>query len=159
MRKNTLLLTALMVFTLFALYTIPIQAHSPSNMTLTYDFNSQILTVTVVHSVADVNTHYIEQIVINKNGQYETDRTYSSQASTTSMSDTFAITAANNDVLQVTAICSISGQIARQITVSSGGLQTQDPPPIPGFPMFAIALGLVAALGITLLRRQKNART
>jgi hypothetical protein len=148
-----------MVFTLFTLFTVPAQAHSPSNMTLSYDYNSQILTVTVVHSVADVNTHYIELITINKNGQFEMNRTYTSQASPSSMSDTFSITAADNDILQVTAVCSISGQITRQLTVSSGGLQTQDPPPIPGFPLLAITLGFTIALGLTLLQRRKTSRT
>jgi len=148
-----------MIFALFPLFTVPTQAHSPSNMTLSYDYNSQILTVTVVHSVADVNTHYIDLITINKNGVFETNRTYTSQASTSSMSDTFTIPAEVNDILQVTAVCSISGLITRQLTVSSGGLQTQDPPAIPGFPALAIALGVAVALGMTLLQRRKTSRS
>jgi hypothetical protein len=147
-----------MIFTFFLIFSVSTQAHSPSNMTLSYDYNSQILTVTVVHSVTDVNTHYINLITINKNGVFETNRTYTSQASTTSMSDTFNIPAADTDILQVTAVCSISGQITRQLTVSSGGLQTQDPPSIPGFPSLAIALGLAVALGLTILQRRKTSR-
>ncbi len=155
MRKSLLLIGVLSVFALFALTITPISAHPPSNMTLSYDYDTQILTVTVFHAVADPNTHYIEQININKNSVFVMERNYTSQASTSSMADTFNIDAQDNDILQVTAICSISGQIQRQITVSSGGLQTQPPPTIPGFPIFAIALGLIFAIGFAVIRRRR----
>jgi hypothetical protein len=78
-------------------------------MVLSYDYDNQILSVTVIHSVADVNTHYLKQIIINKNSQFVKDRNNTSQASTSSLSDTFDIAAANNAIIQVTAICSVSG--------------------------------------------------
>ncbi len=140
---------------LLAIIPFPIRAHTPSNMTLSYDYDNQILTVTVIHSVADMNSHYIEQIIINKNTLFVMDRNYTSQASTSSMSDTFNVAAADNDVFQVTAISSVSGQITLQLTVSSGGLQTQPPPQIPGFPLAAIAIGLMFVLGFTLFGRRK----
>ncbi|MFX1319192.1 MAG: hypothetical protein ACFE9D_05720 [Promethearchaeota archaeon] len=65
------------------------------------------------------DTPYIEEIIINKNGVFAMNHTYTSQASTSSMTDTFNIYAEDDDILQVIAICSISGQIRRQITVSS----------------------------------------
>ena len=154
MRHKSLIIGALTIITLLTIIFVPTRAHTPSNMTLSYDYDNQILTVTVIHSVADVNTHYIEQIIINKNSQFAMDRNYTSQASTSSMSDTFNVAAADNDVFQVTAICSVSGQITRQLTVSSGGLQTQPNPQIPGFPLAAIAIGLVLVLGFTLFRRR-----
>ncbi|MFW9830975.1 MAG: hypothetical protein ACFFD8_04310 [Candidatus Thorarchaeota archaeon] len=156
MRIRNLILGTLAFFLTVALIAAPTRAHPPSGMNLSYDYDNQVLTVTVFHSVADVNTHYIEQLVINKNGQFEMDRNYTNQASITSMSDTFNIDAANNDILQVTAICSISGQIIQQITVSSDGLQTQPPPQIPGFPLAAIALGFLLTTSIILLRRRKK---
>lgn len=157
MRNKNLIFGTLAFFVLFALIVAPTRAHTPTDMTLNYDYDNQLLTVTVIHSVSDVNTHYIERIIINKNGQFEMDRNYTSQASTSSMSDTFNFNAVNNDVLQVTAICSVTGQITRQVTVSSGGLQTQPQPQIPGFPVVAIVLGFAFALGIFMLRKRKPA--
>jgi len=125
-------------------------------MALSYDYDNQILTVTVFHSVADPNSHYIEEIIINKNSAFAMNRTYTSQSSTSSMADTFNVNAEDDDILQVTAICSISGQITQQITVSAGGLQTQPPPAIPGFPLAAIVLGLLLALGLALIRRRSH---
>jgi hypothetical protein len=128
-------------------------------MTLSYDYDNQILTVTVFHAVSDTNTHYIEEIIINKNSVFVMNRTYTSQASTSSMADTFNVDAENNDILQVIAICSISGQITRLITVSSGGLQTQPPPTIPGFPFTALIIGLLLAVGLVLIRNRRHSKT
>lgn len=153
MKKTRLLLGLFMFFAMSALLVIPVWAHPPVDMTLSYNYDNQILTVTVFHSVADVNTHYIERIIINKNGQFAMDRNYTSQATASSMSDTFDLDAVDDDVLQVTAICSISGQIVRQVTVSSGGLE-RVPMPIPGFPITAIAIGLIVATGAVLIRRR-----
>lgn len=159
MRKSLLLLGILCTIALFSFFITPVSAHAPSNMSLSYDYDNQILTVTVFHSVADPNSHYIEEIIINKNSVFAMNRTYTSQASTSSMADTFNVNADDSDILQVTAICSISGQITRQITVSSGGLQTQPPPTIPGFPLTAIAVGFLIALGLALIRRRSDSTT
>jgi hypothetical protein len=155
MRKSFLPISSLSLFAIFALAITPVSAHPPNDMTLDYDFDNQILTVTVLHAVADPNTHYIERIIIEKNSVFTMDRNYTSQASSSSMADAFNINAVNNDILQVTAICSISGQIVRQITVSSGGLQTQPRPSIPGFPLAAIAISLMLAIGLALIRHRR----
>jgi hypothetical protein len=158
MKKTKLLFGLFMLFAMSAMLIVPVRAHPPADMTLSYDYDNQILTVTVIHSVADVNTHYIERIIINKNGQFAMNRNYTSQASASSMSDTFDLDAADDDILQVTAICSVSGQIVRQVTVSSGGLERL-PNPIPGFPIAAIAIGLAVALSVVLIRRRTKATT
>ncbi len=141
-----------------ALFVAPVQAHSPSNMVLIYSFEPQILDVTVLHSVADVNTHYIAQIIIIKNGTFFMDRNYTSQASNWGLSDIFTILAEGGDILQVTVICNIFGQITREIMVSNTTTPgTSTPPPaIPGFPLVAIAIGLVLTLSLALLRRYQN---
>jgi hypothetical protein len=159
MKKLLLLFGALALFVLFPLNVSPTLAHPPTQMTLSYNYDNQVLTVTVFHSVTDPNTHYIELITINKNGAFAMNRTYTSQTSTSSMVDTFDVDAEDNDILQVTAICSISGQIQRQVTVSSGGLQTQPPPAIPGFPLVAISLGFIFAVGLALFRRRRLRKT
>jgi hypothetical protein len=124
-------------------------------MTLVYELSSHTLSVTVFHSVGDLNTHYIEYVTINKNGVFETDRNYTSQASAAAYLDVFNIDAVQGDVLQVTAYCNQGGQIIDQVTVS-GGLQTQPQPNIPGFPLAGILIGLVLASGLILIRRRQK---
>ncbi len=155
MKKSLVLFGVLTLFIMFSLSAMPVFSHPPTNMTLVYDTNTQTLSVTVVHTVADPNTHYIEYVVVNKNGAYEIDRNYTSQLSASAFVDVFTVDADNGDVLQVTAICSVSGQLTDQITVSSG-LQTQPPPAIPGFPCAATVLGLTLAVGLVMIRRRKR---
>ncbi len=155
MRKFRLLIGAVSLVAFFALVMAPVSAHPPSSMTLVYELSSHTLSVTVFHSVGDPNTHYIEYVTISKNGAFETDRNYTSQASASAYLDVFNIDAVQGDVLQVTAYCNQGGQMTDQVTVS-GGLQTQPQPNIPGFPIGAIALGIMIAVGFTLLRRKSH---
>ena len=153
LRKSHLSIGAVSLVAFFALALVPVSAHPPTNMTLVYELSSHTLSVTVFHSVGDQNTHYIEYVTINKNGAFETDRNYTSQASVSAYLDVFNIDAVQGDVLQVTAYCNQGGQITDQVPVS-GGLQTQ--PQIPGFPIGAVALGIILAVGLTLLRRKSH---
>ena len=122
MKKTWLILGLFMLFAMSSMLIAPAWAHPPTDMTLSYDYDNQILTVTAFHSVSDVNSHYIESLTIHKNGQFVLVRSYTSQSSMSAMSDTFDIDAVDDDVLQVTAVCSNWGQLVRQVTVSSGGL-------------------------------------
>jgi ABC-type glycerol-3-phosphate transport system substrate-binding protein len=155
MRKSRILIGAVSLVALFAMTMTSVSAHPPTSITLVYELSSHTLSVTVFHAVGDPNSHYIEYVTINKNGAFETDRNYTSQASAQAYLDVFNIDAVQGDVLQVTAYCNQGGQITDQVTVS-GGIQTQPQPDIPGFPIGAIALGLIVAIGITLLRRKSQ---
>jgi hypothetical protein len=155
MRKSRLLIGAVSLVALFAMAMTSVSTHPPTSITLVYELSSHTLSVTVFHSVADPNTHYIEYVTINKNGAFETDRNYTSQASAQAYLDVFNIDAVQGDVLQVTVYCNQGGQMTDQVTVS-GGLQTQPQPDIPGFPIGALVLGILIALGLTLLRRKSQ---
>ncbi|MFW9957980.1 MAG: hypothetical protein ACFFCT_07915 [Candidatus Odinarchaeota archaeon] len=95
-----------------------VAAHPPGPITLAYDIDTEILTVTVTHVTADVNTHYVYEIVIEKNSVVFTTESYTSQSSASGMSDTFSVPASNGDILRATAKCSVSGQTSQQMTVS-----------------------------------------
>lgn len=155
MRKALGIFGIIAVLALFALAVIPTSAHPPSSMILEYQYEPQVLFVTVFHSVADPNTHYIEHVIINKNGLFEMERNYTSQTSASTFVDEFAILTNSGDVLQVTAICSISGQLTDQTTVTTG-LNTQPPPAIPGFPCIATIIGITIAVGLASIRRRRR---
>lgn len=98
-----------------------VQADTPGPMTLEYDWESQVLTVTVIHAVTDPLTHYIYQIIVYKNGAVVETRNYSNQTSTDGVSDTFEVVAVAGDVLKATAKCNVSGQVTDEITVTNPG--------------------------------------
>lgn len=116
MRRKSLVIFALLAIMILVRGT-PVNANSPSSMNLSYDFSSQVLTIDVSHSVSDVNSHYIYQVVVEKNSVEVLTRDYTTQNSTSGMSATYNIAAAHGDVLSVTAKCIQSGQITREITV------------------------------------------
>jgi hypothetical protein len=132
-------------------------AHSPSSVVLDYDVGTQILTVTVSHSVSDTATHYVEEIQIQKNGVAYTSRPYTTQDTTSGMEDTFTVDAVAGDVLRVTAICNILGSLVQELTVP-GDTTTETTPTDttsptngttpPPFELTTIIIASVIALGL-----------
>ncbi len=94
-----------------------VDANDPSAIDLEYNYDTQILTVTVTHSVGDPNTHYIATIEIRVNGVLNRTGSYSDQDSTTGTTRTFPVPAEDGDVINAKAICNIAGQIQDEITV------------------------------------------
>lgn len=93
-------------------------AHNPGAMVLDYNFGNQKLGVTITHNVADPNSHYIENVKVWNNDNLIINQDYTSQPSTSSFTYSYDITAVSGDVLKVTATCSISGNITRQILIN-----------------------------------------
>lgn len=115
---RVLVCTVFMVFVAVTMAPPSVAAHAPSNMTLLYDWSSQELTVTILHTVADPNTHYIENITVFKNDIRIVSSLYTSQESSSTASDSFAVAANDGDVLRVWAECSQGGTIERTLTLT-----------------------------------------
>ena len=116
-RRKGLVLLTLMIALVYTLQISIVDAHTPGPMTLEYDADSDILTVTVIHVTADVNSHYIYEIVIEKNSVQVDVQTYTDQSDSSQVVETFTIAAIDGDVLAAIAKCSVSGQVTNQITV------------------------------------------
>jgi hypothetical protein len=144
MDKRMIVLGMVLITLMISFPASRVSAHPPANVSLDYNFSTQVLTVSVSHSVSNVNTHYIEQIVIEKNSVQVDSRDYTSQDSTASMSDTFNINATHGDILKATAICSISGSGFDEITVIDPASSTTTTSTTQDFPMtLVIGLGVV----------------
>ena len=117
MKKKYMVLIVSVLAILILIPVTRVSAHNPEAMDLSYDFSDQELSVQVTHTVSDVNTHYIYQVVVEKNSVVVLTRDYTTQNTTSGMSATYSIGAVHGDMLSVTAKCIQSGQITRQITV------------------------------------------
>ncbi|MFW9809935.1 MAG: hypothetical protein ACFFE6_11225 [Candidatus Thorarchaeota archaeon] len=124
--KKTPILSVIFL-SLLLLQVAPVTAHTPGPMTLDYDFGTQLLSVQVTHSVSDVNTHYIYQVVVEKNSVVVLTRDYTTQNTTSGMSATYSISAVHGDVLSITAKCIISGQYTDDVTVVDPSVTTTTP--------------------------------
>jgi hypothetical protein len=150
MNRRKLLILGLFLAMMF-IHVAPVNAHTPGPMTLDYDFGTQVLSVTISHSVADVNTHYIIQVVVEKNSVEVLTKDYTNQNTTSTFSATYALPATHGDVLSVTAICSVSGQATDEVTVVDPAVTTTTtPPPNGGTPMdmTLIIAGAVITIGV-----------
>ncbi|MFW9975192.1 MAG: hypothetical protein ACFFDQ_08010 [Candidatus Thorarchaeota archaeon] len=161
MKRRMILLVFSVLSIIVLIRGTPVNAHTPGPISLSYDFESQELTVQVTHNVEDVNAHYIYQIVVEKNSVVVLTRDYTTQNTTSGMSASYEITAAHGDILRVTAKCIVSGQASNQITVidpdstetitTNGGELLISPTMI--IAVTVIALGAVAVIVMFLRRR------
>ena len=87
-KRNICVMLNLVLIVVLCFQPTPVKAHTPESITLEYDYNSQVLVVQVVHSVTDLDTHYISWIEIFVSDAPVTSQLYSEQEFTTGMSDT-----------------------------------------------------------------------
>jgi hypothetical protein len=110
--------TAVLFFLLLAFTCItPLSAHPASDMKLQYNTLTHQLNVTITHPVEDPGTHYIRQVVIKQDTETRTF-SYSSQPSRESMTYQYALPPDTPGPVEVTASCSIGGNIARTLFIT-----------------------------------------
>ena len=157
MMKGRIKLTIIVVLALMVLaHGVQVNAHTPASIDLSYDISSQILSVDVSHSVSDVNSHYIYEVVIEKNSVEVLTKDYTSQNTTSGFLATYSIPAVEGDVLSVTAKCIQSGQISDEITVGDTTPTNGDGTPMFSTPLIAISVvALLAVIVIVILLRRR----
>jgi len=92
-------------------------AHRPSDVTLHYDSNSQILSVTITHSVSNPQKHYIKKITVTKNGKPLETYEYENQPDSSSFTYTYKVQAKEGDTLKVKAKCNYFGSKTKKLTI------------------------------------------
>lgn len=84
-------------------------ADPPKDVALSYDKQTQTLTVTITHKSAFTGWHYIKQVIVKKNQETVETKNFSSQKEKESFSYAFEVPATENDVLEVTVACNLQG--------------------------------------------------
>ena len=165
MNKKKLSFLSILFLSVLFLQAAPVNAHTPASIILDYDFGTQVLTVQVSHSVTDPNSHFIIQIVVEKNSVEFITRDFTSQPSTSGITETFDVPAVEGDVLRVTASCNFVGDAVDSFTVSESSTtttttDTTTPPPNGGtidmtliIAVAVVAIGIIAVV-FALIRRR-----
>jgi len=99
------------------LLVMPAAAHSPSDMTISYDPNTAKIYVTVNHQVADPATHYLSRVKVKLNGNVISDPDYKSQPTKDTFTLTYDVNAASGDEIWVTATCVRGGVLEKTYKV------------------------------------------
>jgi hypothetical protein len=137
-----------------------VRAHPPESMILDYNLNTQALNITFVHSVADVNSHFVDSVRVTVNGSTVVNEVYSSQPDPEFFNYVYNFAASNGSRIQAVATCSVSGSIAACIIVGVGNCgQTGGGGQIPGYSgvLIITAIALLFALPYTYKKlKRKN---
>jgi hypothetical protein len=102
-------------------------AHAPSGLDLAYDTNEHLLVVTIIHSVAKVNNHYVNKIEVTLNGDKIITQKIDSQSSPESQDVQYIIIDAEiGDEIGVTAHCNIIGIKSATLTVAEEAVPEEE---------------------------------
>jgi hypothetical protein len=84
-------------------------ATAPQDVQLSYDSQSQMLTVMITHKSLFPNFHYIRIVEIKNNGDIVSINRYKNQPDQTIFTYSYKVPARVSDTLEVTASCSLFG--------------------------------------------------
>lgn len=84
-------------------------AHRPGSVTLDYNIDTKVLSVTITHSVSNPAEHYVDKIKIALNGEIIKTFEYTSQPDNSTFTYQYSIEAKEGDELKVRTECSYFG--------------------------------------------------
>lgn len=134
----------------------PAAAHSPTDMSVSYDPNTAKIYVTINHPVDDPATHYLSRVKVKLNGNVISDPEYKSQPMKDTFTLTYDVNAHAGDEVWVTATCVRGGGIEKtykvpqpvRLVTSAHVPSTYQTPPKETVPPTAKApAGLLSLLG------------
>ena len=149
------------------LLTLPVSAHAPSDMNISYDPSTAKIYVTITHPVDDPATHYLSRVKVKLNGDVISDPDYKSQPTKDTFTLTYDVNANSGDEVWVTATCVRGGvlektykvpQPVRVVTSAQipSTYQTRIPATVP--PATKSATGTLSLLGaaaaVLMIRRR-----
>jgi hypothetical protein len=116
---SSLAFIGIWLFAAFLLLPQYAHADAPQDMALSYNMQTQTLTVTITHKSFFTGFHYVKQVEIKKNSEPAEKNDYESQPGKTSFTYVYKIPAAVSDILEVTAICNIQGKKTATLKVDA----------------------------------------
>ena len=125
-------LALLILLAVLMLSPVDSSAHSPEDMTATFDLLTESVTIQAVHPVDDGRTHYIEAIQVEVDGSFHQLDTYYNDRQWDDQYFNFTVTnvkAQEGDTITVTLSCVQGGTIVRTLTVSGSPTVPIDPDP------------------------------
>lgn len=116
-KNEKVLIGILILFSICFMYPRTSLAHAPQDVKLSYDSQSQILTVTITHKSPFPGVHYIKSVEIKKNGNVVSASKYENQPDQATFAYRYNVPAAAGETLETTANCSLFGSKTANLTV------------------------------------------
>jgi len=93
-------------------------AHPPSDIKITYNLKTKIMTAIIMHNVSDVKKHFIYKIITGLNGKEIINQARSQQDNNISQTVSYLIPDVNaGDSLSVEGYCNLSGSLKKEIKI------------------------------------------
>jgi hypothetical protein len=102
---------------LVCLLTVPVSAHPPTDMNISFDSATAKIYVTITHPVDDPATHYLSRVKVKLNGDVISDPDYKSQPTKDTFTLTYDVNAQSGDEVWVTATCVRGGVLEKTYKV------------------------------------------
>lgn len=96
---------------------MPVSAHNPTDIQVSYDPGTEKLSVTVTHPVDDPTTHFVNKVQVRQNGRTISDPDYKSQPEKTTFTYTYDVKAAPGDTIWVLTTCNRGGSLEKRYDI------------------------------------------
>ena len=112
------LIVVFMVFVFLSIVSVAF-AHPPSDIKITFDAKTKMLTAVIMHNTSNPINHYIEKVDVGLNGKEIIAHVISREDNNESQTVVYLIPdVKDKDVISVEGYCSISGKLEKEITVN-----------------------------------------
>lgn len=126
---------------------VPVSAHPPSGMSVTYQELSKELLVSITHAVPNPGEHYINEVTVSVNGKVVNNSRYTSQPSADTFTYSYPVETVTGDEIKVTATCSLAGSMTRTLH-TTGPIASASSASPDSQPTQKAAAGLLPLLGV-----------
>jgi len=94
-------------------------AHPPSDIIITFDKNTKVVSAVIKHAVSNPVNHFVKKVDISLNGKEIIEHNINRQENNQTEGVSYRIPdAKEGDIIGVEAYCSISGKLKKEIKMS-----------------------------------------
>jgi hypothetical protein len=90
-------------------------------MKLSYDTDTKIFNVLIVHQVSNPQTHFIYKLILRKNANILGSYEHTSQPTNSNFTYSYEINASEGDTIEVFTDCNLGGSLTKQLIITSQG--------------------------------------
>ena len=106
------------VFLIFFTAVSTVYAHPPSDIEITFDPKTKVVTAVIVHNTSNPTSHYIKKVDVGLNGKEITENVLLKQDNNKTQTISYLVAdVKDGDVVSVEGYCNISGKLKKEIII------------------------------------------
>ncbi|MFA6378772.1 MAG: hypothetical protein WCX16_03210, partial [Candidatus Omnitrophota bacterium] len=106
------------VFLIFFTAVSTVYAHPPSDIEITFDPKTKVVTAVIVHNTSNPTSHYIKKVDVGLNGKEIIEDVISNQDNNKAQTVSYLVAdVKDGDVVSMEGYCNISGKLKKEIII------------------------------------------